>query len=165
MFIKLASLKDIPTIETLAWSIWPVAYKNIISPAQIDYMLGLMYRSKALQEQMDKGHQFIIAIDDAEKAIGFASFSKKENVANTIFRLNKIYVLPNQLTKRIGTALLNFILENIKNKQATILELNVNKQNPAITFYKKNGFTILKEEIIDIGNDFIMDDYVMQKLI
>lgn len=165
MQIKLATVADILLIQQLSFTIWPVAYKNIISLAQIHYMLELMYSSKALQAQMDKGHQFIIAIDDAEKAIGYASFSKKEDEANTIFRLNKIYVLPNQFTKRIGTALLNFIIENIKNKQASILELNVNKQNPAITFYQNNGFTILKEEIIDIGNGFVMDDYVMQKLL
>jgi hypothetical protein len=39
--------------------------------------------------------------------------------------------------------------------------LNVNKYNKAKFFYEKLGFTITKEEVIDIGNDYVMDDYVM----
>jgi ribosomal protein S18 acetylase RimI-like enzyme len=43
------------------------------------------------------------------------------------------------------------------------LFLNVNKYNSAIQFYHKIGFEIAKEEVIDIGNGFVMDDYVMEK--
>ncbi len=43
------------------------------------------------------------------------------------------------------------------------LFLNVNKYNSAIHFYQKTGFVIAKEEVIDIGNGFVMDDYVMEK--
>ena len=44
------------------------------------------------------------------------------------------------------------------------LYLNVNKHNEnAIGFYRINGFSIVKEEVIDIGNGFVMDDYVFEK--
>jgi hypothetical protein len=39
--------------------------------------------------------------------------------------------------------------------------LNGNKYNKAKFFYEKLGFIITKEEVIDIGNNYIMDDYVM----
>jgi hypothetical protein len=42
--------------------------------------------------------------------------------------------------------------------------LNVNKYNKAQYFYSKLGFAIIKEEVIDIGNDYVMDDYVMESL-
>jgi hypothetical protein len=41
--------------------------------------------------------------------------------------------------------------------------LNVNKYNSAQDFYKKLGFCIDYEEVIDIGNGYVMDDYVMEK--
>jgi ribosomal protein S18 acetylase RimI-like enzyme len=38
----------------------------------------------------------------------------------------------------------------------------VNRENKAIGFYNKLGFTIIAEEDIPIGNGFFMNDYVMQ---
>ena len=47
---------------------------------------------------------------------------------------------------------------------ANRLVLNVNKRNEkAIRAYRRNGFTIVESEKIDIGNGFVMDDYVMAK--
>jgi ribosomal protein S18 acetylase RimI-like enzyme len=43
--------------------------------------------------------------------------------------------------------------------------LNVNKRNIAIRFYESIGFAITNEEVIDIGNGFVMDDFVMEKTI
>ena len=49
----------------------------------------------------------------------------------------------------------------IENNQKAIF-LNVNKYNNAIHFYTKLGFTKVKDEVIDIGNGYVMDDYVME---
>jgi ribosomal protein S18 acetylase RimI-like enzyme len=53
-------------------------------------------------------------------------------------------------------------MNEISLKGLTYLELNVNRQNTAIGFYKKLGFKIIAEEDIPIGNGFFMNDYVMQ---
>ena len=43
------------------------------------------------------------------------------------------------------------------------LQLNVNKQNwKAIRSYRKNGFQIIESATNDIGNDFVMDDFIMR---
>jgi ribosomal protein S18 acetylase RimI-like enzyme len=42
------------------------------------------------------------------------------------------------------------------------LELNVNKYNPALGFYKKLGFSVISEEVIEIGEGYVMDDYIME---
>ena len=52
-------------------------------------------------------------------------------------------------------------MDEIRPHQATDLELNVNRHNKAINFYKKLGFIITMEEDIDIGNGYYMNDYVM----
>ena len=42
------------------------------------------------------------------------------------------------------------------------LWLTVNKGNSgSIEFYKKSGFEIIEEAVTDIGNGFVMDDYIM----
>ena len=55
-------------------------------------------------------------------------------------------------------------IEQAKGVNSSDLFLNVNKYNEkAIAFYNKNGFEIVKEEVIDIGNGFVMDDYEFEK--
>jgi GNAT superfamily N-acetyltransferase len=160
MEIKKAAQADVDVIQQLAETIWPICYAHIVSPEQLRYMLDLIYTPIALKAQMEKGHQFVIAYE-AETPIGFASYSIKSADEPTIFRLHKIYVLTNLHAKGIGSSLLQHVLAQSKNAGAKMLELNVNKYNPAITFYEKKGFIILKVEVIDIGNGYVMDDYVM----
>jgi diamine N-acetyltransferase len=160
MKIKKAGKEDIGIIQMLAEIIWPEAYKKIISAAQLRYMLDLIYSETALTAQIEKGHQFILAIEN-NSPIGFASFSQKIDLETTTFRLHKIYVLPNVSTKGIGSFLLSYVCNESKKQGATLLELNVNKYNTSMQFYLKKGFTVLRDEVIDIGGGYVMDDYVM----
>jgi len=162
MEIKKAGPEDASTIRNLAQLIWPEAYGEIISKEQIEYMLELMYSEKSLKEQMEKGHQFILAMND-DLPIGFAAFSKKSDEEPKIFRLHKLYVLPRQHAQGVGSFLLNYLIAESKAAGAILLELNVNKFNIAKQFYDKKGFTILREEVLDIGEGYVMDDYVMVK--
>jgi len=60
--------------------------------------------------------------------------------------------------------LLDFVLNEIKKTaEKSVLQLNVNRQNNAVNFYLKKGFSILYEEDNDIGEGYFMNDYVMQK--
>lgn len=166
LFISQAAEESIPVIQELAEKTWAVAYASILPPAQMKYMLDLFYSTEALREQMRKGHRFILAMDNDE-AVGFASYSPKENAELTlppkkVYRLHKIYIDPGQQGKGVGKLLLDHIMDDIRPKGATHLELNVNRSNAAIGFYKKYGFTILYEEDIDIGNGYFMNDYVME---
>jgi diamine N-acetyltransferase len=160
MEIKKAGIAEIGIIKNLAETIWPVCYATIITTEQLHYMLQLVYSENALLAQIEKGHQFIIAWENA-KPIGFASYSQKSDTENTTYRLHKIYVLPKNPTKGIGSLLLSYVCNASKTLGATTLELNVNKYNTAIQFYLKKGFTTTREEVIDIGAGFVMDDYVM----
>lgn len=164
MEIKKAGTEDFAMIQQLVYAIWPNAYGTIISGEQIDYMLNLFYSDDALLKQMESGHQFIFATKK-ETTLGFASFSAKSNDEPNTFRLHKLYVLPQQQSKGIGSFFLDHIYAEMKKYSATSLELNVNKYNSAKEFYLKKGFAILKEEVIDIGEGYVMDDYVMRMII
>ena len=162
--IKKAGAEYIPVIKQLAEITWAVAYNSILSPEQMQYMLQLFYSERSLQEQMDKGHQFIIAFDDSV-AVGFAAYSPKKINSTDVYRLHKLYIDPQQQVKGFGKILLNFIIDDIKPAPARILELNVNRYNTALGFYQRSGFVITGEEDIDIGNGYFMNDYVMEKVI
>jgi ribosomal protein S18 acetylase RimI-like enzyme len=159
--IKRAAFSDLPVIHELAHRIWPDAYSEILSPEQLKYMLEQIYSLASLENQfLAWKHTFILILDN-DTPVGFASFSPKEKNMK-IYRLHKIYVLPQQQGSGTGKLLLAHIINSIKSLGATFLELNVNRNNKARLFYEKQGFTIVGEEDIDIGQGYFMNDYVMK---
>jgi diamine N-acetyltransferase len=158
--LRFADIHDINTIGFLAQQIWPSTYKSILSAEQIKYMMDLFYSPASLKKQIkDDKHTFLL-IEDGEGTLGFASYSKIN--AAGVYKLHKIYVLPTLQGKGIGKAMIDFIVKNIKPLAATALQLNVNRNNKARIFYERLGFTVIKEEDIDIGNNYFMNDYVME---
>jgi GNAT superfamily N-acetyltransferase len=161
--IKKVGTEAIPEIIALANISWKPTYKDILSELQMHYMMQLLYSADTLHQQItQEKHQFILAMDD-DRNIGFASYFVKDPNNLTAYKLQKLYINPDQQGKGIGKKLIDFIVEDIKPKGAGSLELNVNRFNNAIQFYKKIGFGIIREEDIDIGNNYFMNDYVMRK--
>ena len=162
MEIIKVGIKSIPLIQHIAKITWAIAYKEIITNEQLEYMLEKMYSTDSLQHQIQVlEHQFILA-NFENKPVGFASFNIKQSIPEKIVKLHKIYVDPSRHGKGIGKSMLQYIMHEIYLNGLTYLELNVNRQNTAIGFYKKLGFKIIAEEDIPIGNGFFMNDYVMQ---
>jgi diamine N-acetyltransferase len=158
--IRNASVEDIPAIQLITYQSWPDAYKKIIPAAQIIYMMDLIYSTQALEKQMNSDHQQFILAYECTNPVAFAAFSETEK---NIYKLHKLYALPNQQGKGLGKLLINHIIEEIKKLDATALRLNVNRYNKAKNFYEHLGFTVIKEEDIDIGEGYFMNDYVMEK--
>lgn len=156
-----AGAEAITSIRSLAEKTWKVAYSAILSPEQLAYMLDLFYSESSLAEQMRNGHLFIMA-KDADEVVGFASWSPKSTKESAVYRLHKIYIDPLQQGKGTGKLLIDFIVKDVRAKKATVLELNVNRHNPALYFYQKLGFKIIREEDIDIGSGYFMNDFVME---
>ncbi|HTQ27291.1 MAG TPA: GNAT family N-acetyltransferase, partial [Puia sp.] len=115
-----------------------------------------------LKQMKEQAHDFLI-VEEEEEPIGFASYSATDQPG--IFKLHKIYVLPGRQGKGLGKLIVDFIVEQIKTREATALQLNVNRFNKARSFYEKLGFRVIREEDIDIGQHYFMNDYVMERAI
>ncbi len=158
LIIKKATYASIPDIRHIAHETWPVAYGELLSKEQLDYMLGLMYSEAALQKQMDQGHQFFMTELDGN-VFGFASVSDEGDGS---FKLNKLYVIPITQKTGAGKALLHEVIAHVKKNNGTKLFLQVNRNNNAKGFYEKHGFIITRELDLDIGNGYFMNDYIME---
>ncbi|OYZ02741.1 MAG: hypothetical protein B7Y37_02885 [Sphingobacteriia bacterium 28-36-52] len=161
--IRIATLNDIPVIQQIAYHTWPSTYGGIISEAQIKYMLDLMYSTESLIQQMAKGHQFYLfekeqPATSENEVLGFASVS---NESAGVFKLNKLYIVPTAQKTGAGKALLSAVKGYALQNGGKELILQVNKQNPAIEFYKRQGLSILSENIFELEKGFVMDDYIM----
>lgn len=154
-----ASVEDLSVIRQLADEIWPATYKTILTVPQISYMMDMFYSEASLHNQFAK-HQFILG-KLGRRPVAFASFGPSDDPS--IFKLHKIYLAPELQGMGIGRKMIDYVVEAVKTVNATALDLNVNRHNPALGFYQKLGFQIVREEDNDIGNGYWMNDYVMRK--
>ena len=160
LLIREAGEEEINTIGFLAQQIWPEAYKDILNPAQLKYMMDLFYSPASLKEQIrKKAHKFLLT-ELEEEPVGFASYSPSDSIQS--YKLHKLYVLSQIQGKGIGKAIIDFIVDDIRRSNASSLILNVNRYNKARSFYEKLGFKVIGEEDVDIGNGYFMNDYVME---
>lgn len=157
--IEQATTNDIPLIRELCFQVWPQTYASLLSNEQIEYMLEMMYSEASLQKQMTDGATFIF-VYDGDEPVGFASYQEMDPA---VFKLHKIYVLPSQQGKGTGRFVIDHILDEIKQQGAAALQLQVNRNNNAKIFYEKLGFVVIEEINLDIGNGYVMDDYIMEK--
>jgi len=77
-------------------------------------------------------------------------------------KLHKLYLDPTQKQKGLGSKIIQYIKDWALSNQSNRIILNVNKNNSAVQFYLKMGFKINEELILDIGEGYVMDDFVMQ---
>lgn len=159
-----ATEQDLPIIRTIAHQTWPSTFGEILSPAQISYMLEMMYSLDALTNQIkNKNHVFLLAQDlETKEYFGYASYEfDYKGQAKT--KIHKIYLLPASQDKGVGRLLIDKVAELATNHANPALVLNVNRYNKAIQFYERMGFTVVDTETIDIGDGFLMEDFVMEK--
>lgn len=155
-----AQLEELIHVQAIAQHTWPDTFKNVLTPAQIEYMLGWMYDLKNLEKQHNQGHQFFLAEEDGEK-LGFTGIEVNSEPGKT--KIHKIYILPSAQGKGVGKKLFAKIREVAKSNDQKSLLLNVNKYNQgAIDFYEYLGFENIKSEVNEIGNGYVMDDFVFE---
>ena len=161
MNIVVATKEQLLIVRDLAFKIWPKAYGNIIAAGQIEYMLEMMYSIPSLEKQLQNNKIFLLA-EEKNQIIGFASYELNVDNSNKT-RIHKLYVLPEIQGKGIGKQLINYIATIALTNNNLAINLTVNKNNPAKDFYLKTGFEIKEEIVFDIGNGYVMDDFIMEK--
>ncbi len=160
--ISEATVADLKTIQAIAYKTWPIAYGEILSKAQLDYMLDTFYSEATLEDNFtNKGHHFLLIKEDSV-CLGFASYEHHYLDKNST-RLHKIYLLPETQGKGAGKLLLDAVENLAKANHSDFVSLNVNRFNKACAFYQKMGFEIVAEENIEIGLGYLMEDYRMEK--
>ncbi|MEM7365791.1 MAG: GNAT family N-acetyltransferase [Pseudomonadota bacterium] len=156
--IRPVQLDELKTLEKLAHQIWHAHYPGIISVAQIDYMLALGYAPSVLEQNLAEGTRIdVLMLDDT--MTGFMAYGP---CIRRIVKLHKCYLDVGAHGQGLGQLMLNHVVTEAAHMKAQTLTLQVNKQNQtAIRAYVRRGFEIAESVVDDIGNGFVMDDYVM----
>lgn len=153
---------DVETLSALARVVWQDAYTGLITQAQIDYMLEQRYNTPRLLEELSASDIWWDKAEVDGRLAGFAS-----TVLTPVpgeMKLDKLYVDPAQQRLGLGGRLIAHVAARALAQACATLILAVNKGNArAIAAYQKHGFVVREAVRVDIGNGFVMDDFIMAK--
>lgn len=169
-----ADEENLQMVHDMAEVVFRHTYKDILSPEQMEYMMEWMYSLPNLCRQLEDGHVYYIAYksDDAydgKPAIipcGYASIQpeKPADDGRMVFHLQKIYVMPSFQGTGLGRILFETAMGHARRAsdgRPSRIELNVNRNNKAVDFYKHLGMKVMRQGDFPIGNGFYMNDYIM----
>jgi len=158
------SSNDIETVATLARIVWQDAYPGIISQAQIDFMLEQRYEPRRLHAELAMPEVWWVKATLDGELVAFASSLMTATPCE--MKLDKIYVDPARQRLGLGRRLIAHAAQRALAQGCSTLILAVNKRNErAIAAYRKHGFVVREAVCVDIGNDFVMDDFIMARLL
>lgn len=162
--IRPASVEDIPVIRGMAEIVFRSTYADILSSGQMEYMMEWMYSEDSLQKQIETpGKAFFVAFRGDVPA-GYVSFETEGDTeeGRRLFHLQKLYVMPEFQRSGLGRQMLEFVkgLLSDWNPMGCRMELNVNRDNPAVGFYRHMGMACDRQGDFPIGKGFYMNDYI-----
>jgi diamine N-acetyltransferase len=157
--IRELALSELTVAENIARRVWPSAYRNVITPEQIEYMLQWMYSLETMTQEVTEQNIRYDLLEVNNTPTGFSAFGPLDE--KTI-KLHKLYILPEFQHHGLGSRLLQHIVDTSAQAGFQEIVLNVNKKNTqAINAYIKFGFKKKGKTIDNIGHGFVMDDYIM----
>ncbi|UJF35677.1 GNAT family N-acetyltransferase [Paenibacillus hexagrammi] len=144
----------------LAAEIWREYYVSVITIEQIDYMISKFQSDLAITDQIrNQGYDYFLFHHDGA-AVGYMAVKQE---LGKLF-LSKFYIAKEHRGHGFATHALAYIEQLCKERNLTHIWLTVNRHNESsIAIYEKKGFRKVREQMADIGNGFVMDDFIMEK--
>jgi len=161
-FHKVKEQEEINVVAELGTKIWHEHYSSILEPTQIDYMVDKFQSANAVALQInDQGYEYYL-IKDEESVVGYIGLVME---TDRVF-LSKLYIAKEARGKGLASKAFAFITELATSNKKQAIWLTVNRYNSgSIAVYEKKGFIKVREQVSDIGNGYVMDDYVMELVV
>lgn len=149
---------EVYEIASLAEEIWHEHFTPIIGEAQVNYMVEKFQSYPALKSQIEQDGYEYYQLFSSHTFAGYMGIHPKDGV---LF-LSKLYIKKDCRGQHLATEALNFLIELCKNRGLKKIWLTCNKHNDnTLAVYDHLGFVITDEQVADIGNGFVMDDYIL----
>lgn len=156
--IPVTNMELVYSTTAVAEEIWHQHYTPIIGKEQVEYMLEKFLSPEALVEQINSGYEYFVFSYEYTFA-GFAGIHEE----NGKLFLSKLYVHKDFRGKGIASYLFQKFIEICKMRNLSTIWLTCNRHNTqSLEVYKHWGFETVREEVTDIGNGYVMDDYIME---
>ncbi|MEA4977917.1 MAG: GNAT family N-acetyltransferase [Methanomassiliicoccaceae archaeon] len=142
----------------MASEIWHEAYADMVTDAQIEYMLEKNLSTGSIGKQISEGTVYELIVENG-KDVGFIAYKKDDG---RLF-LSKFYIKKDYRGSGLAKYSLRHIVDIAERMGLRSIYLTVHRKNArAISAYEHMGFVALEDVDRDIGNGFLMCDHIME---
>lgn len=150
--------EDIRRIADLAAEIWKEHFTPIIGAEQVAYMVDKFQSERALGEQLAGGYEYYQLWLDGRMA-GYTGIHPEQE---KLF-LSKLYLHKDFRGRHLATETVEFLKNFARDRGMKAIWLTCNRHNSqTLAVYHHLGFRDVRTQVADIGNGFVMDDYILE---
>lgn len=141
--IRRAEVADLPSVERVARTTWPVTYAGIIPDEIQRRLLDGWYSPERLSQDLVAPRSMFLVAERSGMVVGFAQFMRRSTES---VELTRIYVLPDTQRGGIGSRLIDAALAELADEGLHHLTVSVELDNLiGRRFYEKMGFAEPRE--------------------
>lgn len=188
MALRFEPVHDQDTLATLvraADEIWHEYWPALIGPAQTDYMVDRFQSEQAISRDIaEHGYRYFLLFDEAGTLVGYTGGCVEDYTHDPLCEaarvhgdaiakahpkrvfISKIYLYAQERGKHYASRVIEFWEQMAREEEASAIYLTVNRDNElGVRAYLGRGFETIEELCADIGEGFVMDDYIMAKAV
>ena len=155
---RVLTKEQISKVAALAEVIWHQHFTPIIGREQVIYMVEKFQSEAALEQQIANGYEYYQLFDEDE----FCGYCGIHPENGKLF-LSKLYIKKEARGRHIASHAMNFLKDICRERGISAIWLTCNKHNNnTLAIYDHLGFKIIDTQVADIGNGFVMDDYILE---
>ena len=147
----------VPLLSFFAKDVFIDYYDNLIGNQQATYMADMFLSEEAISQEISEDTVFKLMLLD-NMPIGFTEYKLD---GDRVF-ISKLYMHKDYRKKGYGEMMLKDAIAYAKDNKKNKIYLTVNKHNPSYKIYLKWNFKNIESVVNDIGNGYVMDDYIME---
>lgn len=160
---RISNDEQLNILADIANEVWHEFFPCILSDEQIDYMVDKFQSYPAMKKQMEDGYEYYF-IKDNDEICGYMGIH--EETEDKKMFLSKLYLKKAHRGKGYAGQTLKELFKMSRERGLNMVWLTVNKHNEhTIEVYEHMGFAKARTQVADIGNGFVMDDYIMEKVL
>ena len=161
--VRVLNDEQLNILASTANEVWHEFFPCILSKEQIDYMVDKFQSYEAIKGQMEEGYEYYFIMNDDELC-GYMGIHEEKDDEKMF--LSKLYLKKEHRGKGYAGKTLKKLFDMSRERGIKMVWLTVNKHNEhTIQVYEHVGFAKARTQVADIGNGFVMDDYIMEKVL
>jgi ribosomal protein S18 acetylase RimI-like enzyme len=145
------------------------AYAYANTPEDMQQYMEEHFTEEEIAKEIAAKNTFIFLAVEEEKILGYVKLGTatgpEQLQGKRAIEIERFYVDKKLQSKKIGAALMKFLLDFAKEQGKEIVWLGVWKRNPrAVAFYEREGFRKFGETIFTLGRDLQQDFLMMREI-
>jgi diamine N-acetyltransferase len=151
-------LSDAPALAALGRSTFVAAFGHLYSTENLNLFLSTAYSEEAVCADLTNANRLYHVAEVAGEMVGYCKLGFEASLDYDFagrrgMELKQLYLLPSQHGSGLGTAFMDWTLEQARARETEIIILSVWSGNDgAQRFYQRHGFRYLRDTIFMVGN-------------